>query len=86
MQANDRIVVDLADQSGFLAVMSAAMLVIFDACGEPECKANGIEGQHAIEIHPLAAVLRPGRTAKGFPMARRCDRSLKFDQMLARHC
>lgn len=54
--AHDGVLAAFADKAGFLAVVCAAVDVVFDEVGECEALAEEGEVEDAVEVDPLAAV------------------------------
>ena len=73
MPAHHGVLAPLTDKAGFLPIMRAAMLVMDHERREGKARAQGGQIEHAIEVNPLAAIVAPGLTAKGFGDAARED-------------
>ena len=65
MHAHDRVATQRANEAGFLAVVRAKVLVIFDATCERHKSTQRDAIQIASEVDPLATTARPGLAAKG---------------------
>lgn len=85
MHAHDGVATQRANEAGFLAVVRAEVLVIFDATCERRKSTQRDAIQIASEVDPLATTARPGLAAKGLGDAGREERSFEFGEMFADH-
>jgi hypothetical protein len=74
-----------AVEAAFLAVVGAAMDVIFDAIGKREPAPHRWQVDEAIEVDPLVAIRGPGLSAIRFANAASLDRLFDGSEMLANH-
>lgn len=85
MLSQDAVLVDLADEACFLPIVRPSMDVILHAVREVDRAPDRVDGQDAIEVDPLAAVVRPGGAAEGLADPGRGDGILQLDQVFADH-
>src|ERR1041384_4162201 len=85
MNAHNGVVTAAANETHFLAVVRAAMIMIDHAISNREPLANRRPIEPTSKIHPLATITRPRLAAKG-DGDRRGDHGLfEFSEMLTNH-
>src|SRR5208282_6785391 len=85
MQAHDRVMALGTDKSCLLPVVRATVLVIADARGELDSRADALAVEVAVEIDPLTAVVGPWLAAEGLLDPGGEDFRLKLSQVFAGH-
>jgi hypothetical protein len=63
--AHDRIVALRASEAGFLTIVGAEVVVVVDAIGQRETRANCRSIEPTGEVHPFATVAGPRLAAVG---------------------
>ena len=69
MYAHDRVMALLANETGFLPVVSSQMLVVLHAGRELDPLADRRPVQETVKVDPFAAIAGPGLAAKGYDQA-----------------
>ena len=85
MDAHDGVLALGTDETRFLAIVRAEVVVVDYARGEGDSLADAGLIEVAIEINPFAAVGRPGLAAEGFWEARGDELGFELAEVLAGH-
>jgi hypothetical protein len=82
---HDAILVNRTDETRFLSIMHAEVLMVGHAFGKVEALTKLCPGQAAIKVHPLTAVIAPGLPAKRLTESGRDQSGLEGLEMLTGH-
>lgn len=85
MHAHDRVVARGANETRFLAVVRAEMVVVDDAVGQRNACPDALSIEPTGKVYPLAAVAGPGAAAKGLRNVAGGEGLLEFNKVLAGH-
>ena len=84
-RTHDGIFALCANETGFTAVVSTPVLMVLHASVKLQTLTQCLEVEHAMEIDPFAAVVRPGLAPKRFPDAALQQFLFELMEMLANH-